>query len=259
MDNLYRLLEIMEQLRDPQHGCPWDQEQTFASILPYTIEEVYEVAEAIDRQDFSQLQDELGDLLLQIVYYAQMAREQDLFNFEDIAKSIGDKLIRRHPHVFDESIEATTSTWEQIKQAERCEKSNLESQSILADIPNVMPQLMRARKIQKLVATVGFDWQEVKEVLNKVEEELSELKEVISTTNSDNELEEELGDLLFSIVNLSRHLKINAEEALRKSNKKFIRRFKYLEDHLKEQGKEIKSCTQEEMEVAWNLAKENFT
>ena len=258
MDNLYRLLNIMEHLRDPEQGCPWDRQQTFASILPYTIEEVYELAEAIDRQNFPQLQDELGDLLLQIVYYAQMAREQDLFNFEDIAKSIVDKLVRRHPHVFDHSIEPECTTWEEIKQIERREKSNGESQSMLDDIPTAMPQLLRARKIQKRVATVGFDWQEAKHVLKKVQEEINELETVMSTSNQPNELEEELGDVLFSVVNLGRHLKINAEEALRKGNNKFTQRFQYVETYLRNQGKELKDCTQEEMEMAWSEAKVNL-
>ena len=258
MDNLYRLLNIMEHLRDPELGCPWDRQQTFTSILPYTIEEVYEVAEAIDRQDFSQLQDELGDLLLQIVYYAQMAREQDLFNFEDIAKSIGDKLVRRHPHVFDDSIEPSNATWEEIKQNERREKSRAESQSVLNDIPMAMPQLIRARKIQKRASTVGFDWREAKQVLKKVREELNELEAVMSTTNQHNKVEEELGDVLFSVVNLSRHLKINAEEALRKGNNKFTQRFQYVETCLRNKGKELKNCTQEEMEAAWEEAKVNL-
>ena len=243
----------MKRLRDPDQGCPWDRQQTFSSILPYTIEEVYEVAEAIDQQDYTQLQDELGDLLLQIVYYAQMAKEQNLFEFEDIAKCIGDKLIRRHPHVFADSNQSINASWEEIKHTERLEKS--QQQSILGDIPIALPQLLRARKIQKRVASIGFDWSEVQSVLNKVKEELDELNEVIATTQQQERLEEELGDLLFSVVNLSRHLKVNAEDALRKSNKKFISRFQYVENYLLSHGKNIKECTQEEMEFAWNEAK----
>ena len=258
MDHMYRLLKIMEHLRDPERGCPWDRQQTFSTILPYTIEEVYEVAEAIDREDYPQLQDELGDLLLQIVYYAQMAREQDFFNFEDVAKSVSDKLVRRHPHVFDESVETKDVSWEEIKQAERSALSQSKSQSLLDDIPIAMPQLLRAKKIQKRAATVGFDWQNVKDVLKKVEEELDELNHVLSTSNHHNKLEEELGDLLFSIVNLSRHLKINAEEALRKSNKKFTQRFQYVETRINNQGKDLANSTLEEMEVAWNEAKLNL-
>ncbi len=259
MDNLYRLLNLMQRLRDPEQGCPWDRQQTFASILPYTIEEVYEVAEAIDRRDFSQLQDELGDLLLQIVFYAQIASEQDLFAFDDVAKSISDKLVRRHPHVFDDSIEPKHESWEEIKQSERNKKSKMASQSVLDDIPMAMPQLLRAKKIQKRVATVGFDWQEVKQVLEKVKEELNELETVMSTSNQQKKLEEELGDVLFSVVNLSRHLKINAEDALRKCNKKFTQRFQYIESSLADQGKELNNCTLEEMEIAWNEAKQKFT
>lgn len=255
MDNLYRLLSIMQRLRDPEHGCPWDRQQSFASIVPYTIEEVYEVVDAIDRQDFSQLKDELGDLLLQIVYYAQMAREQNLFNFDDVVKNISDKLVRRHPHVFDEQHESNITSWEEIKQIEREEKPKHKSKSLLDDIPIAMPQLFRAKKIQKRVATVGFDWQEAKEVLNKVEEELIELKEVFETQVQQYRLEEELGDLLFSVVNLSRHLKINAEEALRKSNNKFIQRFQYLENQLTLEGKELNDCSLEELEAIWKEAK----
>lgn len=260
MDNLYRLLNIMKTLRDPERGCLWDQQQTFASIVPYTIEEVYEVADSIDQQDYSQLKNELGDLLLQIVYYTQMAREQNLFNFDDVAKSISDKLVRRHPQVFDDQHNAKVADWEELKQTERAEKSQYENNSLLSDIPMVMPQLLRAKKIQKCVATVGFDWQEVKEVLHKVEEELVEVKEVMNAQDQASELkqarlEEELGDLLFSVVNLSRHLKVDAEEALRKGNGKFIRRFEHLENKLAAQGKELKKCDLEEMETAWENAK----
>jgi len=260
MDNLYRLLNIMQALRDPESGCPWDLQQTFASIVPYTLEEVYEVVDAIDREDFPQLEEELGDLLLQIIYYAQMASEQNLFNFDDIAKSISDKLVRRHPHVFDNQVESKIANWEEIKHAERREKSKHEPKSLLDDIPMAMPQLLRAKKIQKRVALVGFDWLEASEVLQKVEEELAELKEVIATQDQSSKLkeaklEEELGDLLFSVVNLSRHLKINSENALRKGNKKFIKRFQYLENQIVQQGKELKNCSIEEMEAAWKEAK----
>ncbi len=253
MNNLHRLLNLMEHLRDPEQGCPWDRQQTFNTILPYTIEEVYEVADAIDKQDYTQLQDELGDLLLQIVYYAQMAKEQDLFDFEDIAQCIGDKLIRRHPHIFNKSQQPKETSWEKIKQVERYEKSK--RQSILDDIPLALPQLLSANKIQQRVASVGFDWHEIKDVFNKVKEELDELDEVITATQQKDRVEEELGDLLFSIVNLSRHLKINAEDALRKSNKKFTLRFKYVEKHLASRGKDLKDCTAEEMELAWGKAK----
>ncbi len=256
MDNLFRLLNIMQTLRDPENGCPWDVEQTFQTILPYTIEEVYEVADAIDRQDFVQLKDELGDLLLQIVYYTQMAKEKELFNFEDVAENICNKLVRRHPHVFDKDNTEQLKSWEQIKQQEREEKSA--TNSLLNEIPAAMPQLLRAKKIQKRVATVGFDWSELNQVIEKVEEELNELKEVINTGNQLADLEEELGDLLFSVVNLSRHIKINAEEALRKSNKKFIKRFQNIEERLNLDDKKIDECSLEELEEYWQLAKKEL-
>ena len=243
----------MQKLRDPETGCPWDLQQTFASILPYTLEEVYEVADAIDEQDFIQLENELGDLLLQIVYYTQLAAEQNLFDFEDVAKSISDKLVRRHPHVFNKENTDQHKTWEQIKQQERVEKSN--SKSLLNDIPNAMPQLLRAKIIQKRVATVGFDWSELNSVIAKVEEELNELREVINSDNQPDKLEEELGDLLFSVVNLSRHIKVNAENALRKSNKKFTKRFQYIEECLEQEDKSINECSLDELEAYWQQAK----
>ena len=243
----------MQKLRDPETGCPWDLQQTFVSILPYTLEEVYEVADAIDEQDFVQLKNELGDLLLQIVYYTQLAAEQNLFEFEDIAKSISDKLVRRHPHVFNKENTDQHKSWEQIKQQERIEKSN--TKSLLNDIPNAMPQLLRAKIIQKRVATVGFDWSELNSVIAKVEEELIELRDVINSDNQPDKLEEELGDLLFSIVNLSRHIKVNAENALRKSNKKFIKRFQYIEECLEKEDKSINECSLDELEAYWQQAK----
>jgi len=250
----------MQKLRDPENGCPWDIQQTFASIVPYTIEEVYEVADAIDQQDFVQLKDELGDLLLQIVYYTQMAREQNLFDFEDIAENISDKLIRRHPHVFEQQdsqagVSLVENSWEKIKQQERSEKVGAETSSLLNDIPNALPQLIRAKKIQKRVASVGFDWSEVNAVVDKVHEELTELQEVINTDNNQAALEEELGDLLFSIVNLSRHINVNAEDALRKGNKKFIKRFQNVEESAQNEGKQVADCSLEELEEFWQSAK----
>ena len=255
MENMLRLLNIMEKLRDPVDGCPWDLQQTFASIIPYTIEEVYEVADAVDNQNFAHLKDELGDLLLQLVYYAQIAREQNLFDLEDIAATICDKLIRRHPHVFDGENSDGHKSWEKIKQQERSEKAGTSTVSLLDNIPATMPQLLRAKKIQKRVASVGFDWQEIAGVIEKVEEELNELKEVINTDNKQKALEEELGDLLFSVVNLSRHINVNAENALRKGNKKFIKRFQYLEKRIRHDGKELDDCSLEELEQVWQLSK----
>ena len=245
----------MEILRDPEHGCPWDLQQSFASIVPYTLEEVYEVVDAIDRQDFSQLKDELGDLLLQIVYYAQMAREQNLFGFDDVAKNISDKLVSRHPHIFDGQADTKIATWEEIKLTERSKNSKHDSKSLLEDIPKAMPQLLRAKKIQMRVAAVGFDWQKINEVVLKVDEELAELKEAMLLPGKQSKIEEELGDLLFSVVNLSRHLKIDAEEALRKSNKKFVQRFQYLETKIALQGKELKDYSLDKMEKFWQEAK----
>jgi ATP diphosphatase len=227
--------------------------------VPYTIEEVYEVADAIDQQDFVQLKDELGDLLLQIVYYTQLAREQNLFDLEDVAGAICDKLVRRHPHVFDKQNFQENDkniSWEKIKQQERSEKADGSSVSLLNDIPVALPQLMRAKKIQKRVANVGFDWSDISGVIEKVEEELNELKEVINTDNKAEALEEELGDLLFSVVNLSRHISVNAEDALRKGNKKFIKRFQFLEKKIQHEGKRVADCSLDELEQYWQQAKE---
>ena len=258
MNYLNQLLSIMETLRDPVNGCPWDIEQSFSTIAPYTIEEVYEVVDAIDRQDFAQLKDELGDLLLQIVYYSQMAKECDYFDFNEVAKTICEKLVRRHPHVFEGSTSYTSSSWEQIKKSERFDKSKESTESIMNDIPMSLPQLMRAKKIQKRASTVGFDWNNAHDVLLKVEEELNELKSEISKDNQFTKIEEELGDLLFSIVNLSRHLKINPEDALRKSNVKFIYRFKYMEKKLKNKNKQLENCTLKELDDYWEKSKEEL-
>ncbi len=270
MDNLLRLLNIVQTLRDPEDGCAWDIKQTFSSIVPYTIEEVYEVADAIDQQDFEHLKDELGDLLLQIVYYTQMAREQNLFDFEAVAGNISDKLVRRHPHIFEkqnfdaDAADSNDKIWEQVKLQERkekvskdiTEKDSADTTSLLDDIPSALPQLMRAQKIQKRVASVGFDWPEISGVIEKVEEELSELKEVINTDNNYDALEEELGDLLFSIVNLGRHLDVKAEEALRKGNKKFIKRFQYLEEKINCSDSVIQNYSLAELEELWQQAKQ---
>lgn len=253
MDNLYRLINLMQLLRDPEDGCPWDNRQTFASLVPYTIEEVYEVAAAVDKQDFSLLREELGDLLLQIVFYAQMAREQDLFDIDDVARSISDKLVRRHPKIFEEETAPDMATWDDIKAAER--KAKQGSGSLLDDIPEALPQLLRAWKVQERAASVGFDWQETRPVLAKITEELDELGEALAAEDAQDRLVEELGDLLFSTVNLGRHLDISAEEALRKSNEKFLSRFREVERQMAQQGKRLADCSMEEMEQAWQAAK----
>ena len=251
-----RLIEVMRALRDPDTGCPWDIEQDFASIAPYTIEEAYEVADAIERQDWQDLKAELGDLLLQTVYHTQMASEEKLFDFDDVANAISDKMVARHPHVFgDESREKSadqqTADWEAIKAAERAEKAK---QGTLDDVALALPALMRAIKLQKRAARVGFDWPEIDQVLEKMLEEAHELNDAKSNL-SQAEVEEEFGDLLFVMVNFGRHLKIDAEEALRSANAKFTRRFKHIEQSLAERGKTPEQSTLEEMDALWEAAK----
>ena len=251
-----RLIEVMRALRDPDTGCPWDIEQDFASIAPYTIEEAYEVADAIERQDWQDLKAELGDLLLQTVYHTQMASEEKLFDFDDVANAISDKMVARHPHVFgDESREKSadqqTADWEAIKAAERAEKAK---QGTLDDVALALPALMRAIKLQKRAARVGFDWPEIDQVLDKMLEEAHELNDAKSNL-SQAEIEEEFGDLLFVMVNFGRHLKIDAEEALRSANAKFTRRFKHIEQSLAERGKTPEQSTLGEMDAFWEAAK----
>ena len=257
MSSLDRLLGIMQTLRDPQRGCPWDREQTFASIAPYTLEETYEVLDAIQREDFDDLRGELGDLLFQVVFYAQMASEQDRFTFDDICDAISDKLERSHPHIFgDASVENSAEVlknWEAIKGAERAEKAQ---HSALDDIPKALPALMRAHKIQKRCHNVGFDWTAIGPVLDKVHEEIDEvMHEVQQATIDPLKLEEEIGDLLFATVNLSRHLGSKAETALQKANDKFERRFRAVEAIIAAQGLRMPEATLEQMEVAWQQVK----
>ena len=251
-----RLIEVMRALRDPVTGCPWDIEQDFASIAPYTIEEAYEVADAIERQDWHELKGELGDLLLQTVYHTQMANEANLFDFNDVADAISDKMVARHPHVFGDesrkkSAEQQTADWESIKAAERVSKAK---QGTLEDVALALPALMRAIKLQKRAARVGFDWPEIDHVLDKMLEEVHELNDAKNNLSQD-EIEEEFGDLLFVMVNFGRHLKIDAEEALRSANAKFTRRFKHIERALAERGKTPKQSTLEEMDALWEAAK----
>jgi nucleoside triphosphate diphosphatase len=251
-----RLLEVMRALRDPEDGCPWDIEQDFASIAPYTIEEAYEVADAIERQDWSELKNELGDLLLQTVYHTQIASEAALFTFEDVANAISDKMVARHPHVFgqesrDKSAEQQTVDWESIKAAERATNAK---QGVLADVALALPALMRAAKLQKRAARVGFDWPNISQVLDKIQEEAQELSEAKKTL-SQAEVAEEYGDLMFVIVNFGRHLKVDAEEALRAANDKFTRRFQYIEDELAKQGLSPEQSNLNDMDKLWNHAK----
>jgi len=257
MNALDRLLGIMKTLRDPEHGCPWDRQQTYATIAPYTLEETYEVIDAIERADFDDLRGELGDLLFQVVFYAQMAQEEERFNFADICNAISDKLERRHPHIFAGTeagnSEIVLANWEKIKRDERAEKAQ---HSALDDIPQALPALMRAQKIQQRCNSVGFDWQTLGPVLDKVYEEIDEVMHEAQQTVVDQEkLEEEIGDLLFATVNLSRHLGKKAETALQKANVKFERRFRQVEQIIAAQGMEIRQATLEQMEAAWQQVK----
>jgi len=253
MAEIDRLKDIMAQLRDPETGCPWDIEQNFLSIAPHTIEEAYEVVDAIEKNDMQSLKEELGDLLLQVIFYAQMANEQGLFNFEDVAKSINDKLVVRHPHVFgDKDIKTARqqeASWEDIKQQERANKGE---HSALDGVALALPALTRAVKLQKRAAKVGFDWPDVTQVLDKIEEEIDELKVEIK---SEGNIEEEYGDILFALANLGRKMKISPEEALKKCNSKFEKRFNYIEKSLKKINKTPEKSTLKEMESLWNEAK----
>ena len=251
----------MARLRDPQTGCPWDREQTFRTIAAYTIEESYEVAEAIEEGDPKALKEELGDLLFQVVFYAQMGREEGVFDFQTIAEAIADKMIRRHPHVFGDTthadFEAQTQAWEAQKAAERQDKMKLKGRepSLLDDVPAALPALMRAEKLQKRAARVGFDWPNPGEVLDKIEEEVAELRAEIGENGQIDRQEDEIGDLIFALSNLARHLKIDPESALRRTNAKFERRFRRIESLLKEQGQTPVEASLEEMEGLWNQAK----
>ena len=270
-----RLIAIMTMLRDKQHGCPWDLEQTIKSLLPYTIEEVYEVADAIENNDLVELEDELGDLLLQIIFYAQIAKEQGAFDFQDIATAISDKLVRRHPHVFpngdvqqfgieqDISAQQVVVNWEAIKELEREEKRKKggkqaaqEGESLLDDVPRALPAMERARKLQKRAAQVGFDWTEIAPVLEKLKEEVAEFEEALASGNLER-MSDELGDVLFTAINLARHSNIEPEVALRSTNRRFETRFKWIEVALLAQGKAFKDANLEELDVLWDQAKEN--
>ena len=258
MNNMRRLLEIMAALRDPETGCPWDRQQDFSSIVPHTLEEAYEVADSIERGDMDELKDELGDLLFQVVFYAQLADEQGLFNFTDIVEAISDKLVRRHPHVFDDASyidEAELNeAWEQSKQSEREGKSTAESLSVLHGVARALPALKRAQKLQKRAARVGFDWPDTQPVLDKIHEEIDELEQEISSGNKNAQFDE-LGDLLFSCVNLARHLQLDAEESLRSCNKKFEQRFNYIENALGKMDREFSDCNIDVLEQLWQQAK----
>ena len=256
-----RLLAVMAWLRDRQHGCPWDVEQTFRTIAPYTIEEAYEVADAIDRDDLGALKEELGDLLLQVVYHAQMAHESGAFGFADVASAIADKMVDRHPHVFGDArvatAEAQTVSWEARKALERAAKrASAEPAGALDGVARALPALLRAEKIQKRAARVGFDWKQTGLVIDKIEEELGELRAELEAGDVDQaRLTDELGDVLFAVANLARHCKIDPEAALRATNDKFERRFRHIERRLAEAGRKPADATLEEMEALWQEAK----
>ncbi len=254
--DIARLIEIMAALRTPGTGCPWDLEQDFASIAPYTIEEAYEVADAIERKAWDELRGELGDLLFQAVYHAQMAREAGHFGFGDVVRSICDKMIARHPHVFgdesrDKSAEQQTRDWERVKAAERASGP---ARGTLDGVALGLPALLRALKLQNRAARVGFDWPSTDEVLDKIVEEARELVEARDTL-SGAETFEEFGDLLFVVANLARHLKIDPEAALRAANAKFTRRFRAIEAELAMRGKRPEDSDLAEMDALWNAAK----
>ena len=254
---LARLLAVMAWLRDRQHGCPWDLEQTFRTIAPYTIEEAYEVADAIERNDLKALKEELGDLLLQVVYHTQMAKEAGAFTFADVAATVADKMVDRHPHVFGETridtAAAQTASWEARKAAER---ANAAAVGTLDGVARALPALLRAEKLQKRAARVGFDWPEIDPVIDKIEEELRELRAELTASKIDNaRLSDELGDVLFAVANLARHCKVDPEAALRATNDKFERRFRHIERRLADAGRTPSDATLEEMEALWQEAK----
>lgn len=253
------LLAIMARLRDPKSGCPWDLKQNFHTILPYTLEEAYEVAEAIEQNDMEELRNELGDLLLQVVFHAQMASEQGSFEFSDVVRGICDKMLRRHPHIFGEMDLAdeheVRANWERDKAAERERKGRAGSSGLLDGVAQALPALVRAEKLQWRAAQVGFDWEGIDGVLAKVHEELSECKQTAVTEVDPTRRVHELGDLLFSCVNLARHLSVDAEQALRTANQRFERRFAFVETALRGQGREPAPGVREEMERLWEHAK----
>ncbi|MEE8124508.1 MAG: nucleoside triphosphate pyrophosphohydrolase [Nitrospirales bacterium] len=273
-ESLSDVVSIMSRLRGA-NGCPWDREQTAQSLKPFLLEEVYEVLEALDSEDPAALREELGDLLLQILFQSQIASEQDLFSYHDVVKELGEKLIRRHPHVFNHEGEISslkTSSevihqWDHLKQQEQAQKQPMAS--LLGGIPKISPSLQRAFQVQKRAARGGFDWDAIEPVLDKVKEELDELYTATANTmdtatqhNSSlraphhlTDVEDELGDVLFSLVNVSRFLKVNPEEALRKSTNKFIARFQFVETQATSQGRLIKDCTPQQLDQWWEAAK----
>ena len=256
------LLAVMAALRTPGTGCPWDLEQTFATIAPYTIEEAYEVADAIAHDDIAGLKDELGDLLLQVVYHARMAQEQDAFAFDDVVDAIARKMIRRHPHVFGTAEEraagAAPGFWDRVKAQEKGDEAS--AGSLLDEVPTALPALTRAIKLQSKAAKAGFDWPSLSPVLAKLKEELAELEDAIAKSAAGSEtsaraIDEEFGDLLFVVANLARHLKLDPEASLRAANQKFVRRFRYIEERLAADGRTPSDSDLAEMDALWDDAK----
>jgi MazG family protein len=256
MQEIYELLNIMQRLRDPQSGCPWDSAQTFASIVPHTIEEAYEVADAIAQQDWQGLRKELGDVLFQVVFYAQLASEENYFNFTDIVTSLIDKMVRRHPHVFADTVYKNqaeqTADWERIKKSER----ETPLKSVLDGVPLALPGTTRALKLQRKAAQVGFDWATASQVLAKVSEEAQEIQMELETHNDPTRLNEEVGDLLFACVNLARHLAVDPESALRAANGKFMRRFQRIEALLRADGRSPQDVSLQELDKLWEQTKD---
>lgn len=257
--NIDELLAVMERLRHPQQGCPWDKEQNFSTIAPYTLEEAYEVADAIAREDMAELREELGDLLFQVVFHAQMAREAGHFEFSDVVRAIVEKMVRRHPHVFGDvqvaDAEEQTRRWEAQKAQERAAKAQQVAPSVLDGVAVALPALVRAEKLQKRAARVGFDWPDVQGPLSKVREEIAEVEAEISGAAPQEVVTEEIGDLLFAVVNLARHAGVDAEAALRAGNLKFERRFRAVEAALAAAGKTPQQAGLDEMDALWDSVK----
>ena len=255
MSSIDRLLQIMTRLRDPAKGCPWDLQQSFRTIAPYTVEEAYEVADAIEREDLQALRGELGDLLFQVVFHSQLAAEQGAFTFDDVVAAICDKMEQRHPHVFGDaridSAAEQTAAWEEQKRRERAAKG----ESVLADVPLALPALTRADKLGKRAAQVGFEWRDASGALEKLDEELGELRAEVTSGASRAQIAQELGDVLFCVVNVCRYLGVDPESSLRGTNAKFERRFRYIESKLRQQGRTPEDATLEEMDRLWDEAK----
>jgi len=250
-----RLIDIMDRLRGNE-GCPWDLEQTRESLKPFLVEETYEVLEALDEDNPEKIKEELGDLLYQIIFHARIASEKGEFNIYDVITKIHDKMIRRHPHVFKEekaeNSEKVLKRWEEIK---RNEEGNIGRMSVLDGVPKELPSLLRAHRLQEKASRVGFDWEHIDQVFEKVEEEMEEFKNAFSQKNT-TEMENELGDLLFALVNIARFIEVNPEDALRKTLRRFIKRFRYIEEEIAKKGRDIKDVSFEEMDSIWEKAKE---